>query len=71
MSWLHIPEEVGNKIEKICNEYFSYRSLCAGCPLKEPCGYENDPNKSSNENCRIFETGVAAKLAEIEKDEKK
>lgn len=71
MSWLHIPADVGNRIEKICDKYFSLDKKCEGCPLEEPCGYENTPDKSDEENCRIFETGMAAKLAEIEKDEKK
>lgn len=37
--------------------------------LEEPCRYKSDPSKSDEENRRIFEAGLAAKLDEIEQKE--
>ncbi len=66
MSWAYIPAETGSRIQKICSKYFSLDKNCDGCPLKDPCNYENAPDKSDEENCRIFETSMAVKLDETD-----
>ena len=65
-AWVHIPTDVVYKLKGICAKHTLHNRRCDGCPLEEPCRYKSDPSKSYEENRRIFETGLAAKLAEIE-----
>ena len=67
--WVNIPMDVVYKLKGICAKHTLNNRRCYGCPLEEPCRYKNDPSKSDEENCRIFEAGLAAKLAEIEQKE--
>ncbi len=67
--WVNIPMDVVYKLKGICAKHTLNNRRCDGCPLEEPCRYKNDPSKSDEENCRIFEAGLAAKLAEIEQKE--
>ena len=67
--WVNIPTDVVYKLKGICVKHTLHNRRCDGCPLEEPCRYKSDPSKSDKENRRMFETGLAAKLTEIEQKE--
>lgn len=71
MAWLYIPAETGERLETICNQHYNPgRGACA-CPLWAACNYSNDLSKSSAENPRIFEQGMAAALAAMENESRR
>ena len=63
MAWLYIPAETGERIETICNQHYNPGRGACDCPLWPACSYSNDLTKSSAENTRIFEQGMAAALS--------
>ena len=65
MAWLYIPAETGERIETICNQHYNPGRGACDCPLWPACNYSNDLTKSSAENTRIFEQGMAAALAAL------
>lgn len=67
MSWLYIPADTGERISEICNKHFKRGCSACDCPLWPACNYSNDLSKTDAENTRIFEQGMAAALAAIEK----
>lgn len=71
MSWLYIPAETGERIETICNQHYNPGRGACDCPLCPACNYSNDLTKSSAENTRIFEQGMAAALAALDNENRR
>lgn len=68
MSWPYIPAETGERIETICKQHYNTGRGVCNCPLWSACNYSNDLSKSSAENTRIFEQGMAAALAALDNE---
>ena len=66
MSWLYISPETGKRLDEICDQHYENGRGVCDCPLWSACNYSNDLSKTDEENTRIFEQGMAAKLSEIE-----
>lgn len=71
MAWLYIPAETGERIETICNQHYNPGRGACDCPLWPACSYSNDLTKSSAENTRIFEQGMAAALAALDNENRR
>ena len=71
MAWLYIPAETGERIETICNQHYNPVRGACDCPLWPACSYSNDLTKSSAENTRIFEQGMAAALAALDNENRR
>lgn len=71
MAWLYIPAETGERIEIVCDQHYNPGRGACDCPLWSACNYSNDLTKSSAENTRIFEQGMAAALAALDNENRR